>query len=456
MEKYTKKQWTIGKLKFTLLSIMGVILFLIPIPVVEDGKHTSTLPIAYLAKQFQALFGGLMPWIIVGIITISGILTLLYSTVLKSKVKKDSFRANAFIVTWPWLVIRLLSIIFVWVTFLKIGLPWVYSEDTGGLIFTGLLPTLVAVFFFAAIFLPLLLEYGLLEFLGPIFRPVMRPLFTLPGRSTIDNLASFIGDGTVGVMITSKQYEQGFYTRREATVIATTFSVVSLTFAIVIAETIGLIDHFALFYSTVIIACLVAAFIMPRIWPLRSVEDHYVDGVSAKERPEKQYDYKEALKKGYEDAVITGYKAPGLKLYMVTAFKTVMDMWLVVIPVVMTIGTLATILATYTPIFTWIGIPFVPILEFLHVPEAHAASETMIIGFADMFLPSILIEGVHSDLTRFVVGVLSVCQLIYLSEVGGVILGSKIPVSIGKLFMIFLIRTIITLPIIVLIAHLFF
>ena len=47
------------------------------------------------------------------------------------------------------------------------------------------------------------MEYGLLEMLGPIFRPVMRPLFTLPGRSTVDNLASFIGDGTVGVLITS-------------------------------------------------------------------------------------------------------------------------------------------------------------------------------------------------------------------------------------------------------------
>ncbi|MDA3098348.1 YjiH family protein, partial [Staphylococcus pseudintermedius] len=56
----------------------------------------------------------------------------------------------------------------------------------------------------------------------------------------------------------------------------------------------------------------------------------------------------------------------------------------------------------------------------------------------------------------FIVGVLSVCQLIYLSEVGGVILGSKIPVGLGKLFAIFLIRTLITLPIIVLVAHLFF
>ena len=36
------------------------------------------------------------------------------------------------------------------------------------------------------------MEYGLLEFLGPLFRPIMRPLFTLPGRSTVDNLARLL------------------------------------------------------------------------------------------------------------------------------------------------------------------------------------------------------------------------------------------------------------------------
>ena len=73
-----------------------------------------------------------------------------------------------------------------------------------------------------------------------------------------------------------------------------------------------------------------------------------------------------------------------------------------------------------------------------------------------MFLPSLLISDVPSDMTRFIVGALSISQLIYLSEVGGVILGSKIPVSLGKLFMIYIIRTIIALPIIVIMAHIFF
>ncbi|EKN63270.1 hypothetical protein BAZO_18496 [Schinkia azotoformans LMG 9581] len=50
----------------------------------------------------------------------------------------------------------------------------------------------------------------------------------------------------------------------------------------------------------------------------------------------------------------------------------------------------------------------------------------------------------------------SVTQLIYMSEVGGLLLGSKIPVTLLDLFVIFLERTLITLPIIVLAAHIIF
>lgn len=171
----------------------------------------------------------------------------------------------------------------------------------------------MAVFLFAALFLPLLMEYGLLELLGPVFRPVMRPLFTLPGRSTVDNLASFIGDGTVGVLITSRQYEEGYYSRREATVISTTFSVVSITFAIVIASTIKMQDQFFYFYITVIVSCLIAAMIMPRIWPLKNIPDEYAKDVSEDARTEQLPEGKTALRHGYDMATEVGIKAPGFK-----------------------------------------------------------------------------------------------------------------------------------------------
>lgn len=445
----------VGRLKFIILSLLGIYLFLIPVSVTdEDGKTSTSLPVAFLANKTLGFLGNSSGLIIMLLISVSAILTIIYSTVFKTSTKR-TITNELFNVNWIWVVIRILGALFAISVYFNVGPGVVLNENTGVMVYNDLLPTLLAVFFFAGLFLPLLMDFGLLEFLGPMFAPVMRPLFKLPGRSTVDNLASFIGDGTVGVMITSQQYEQGFYTRREATVIATTFSVVSITFAIVIAQTIGLVDHFFKFYLSVIIACVVAAFIMPRIWPLKQIPDQYSNGSTEKlnETIPKTHN---PLTWGFQQATDKAVVSPGLKQFFINGIKTVLDMWLAVLPVVMAIGTLATIVAEYTPLFSILGAPFVPLLELMQIPYAHEASETLLIGFADMFLPSLLISDVPSDMTRFIVGALSISQLIYLSEVGGVILGSKIPVSLGKLFMIYIIRTIIALPIIVIMAHIFF
>lgn len=132
-------------------------------------------------------------------------------------------------------------------------------------------------------------------------------------------------------------------------------------------------------------------------------------------------------------------------------------MWIGVAPVVMAFGTIALMLATYTPIFTILGKPFEPYLNLLGVPEAAEAAQLMVVGFADMFLPVILADGmIESELTLFVVATMSVTQLIYMSEVGGLLLGSRIPVNILDLIVIFLLRTIIALPIVAGIGHLLF
>ena len=93
--------------------------------------------------------------------------------------------------------------------------------------------------------------------------------------------------------------------------------------------------------------------------------------------------------------------------------------------------------------------------EAMQVPEAAKAAPALLAGFADMFLPSILASSIESEFTRFVIAALSVTQLIYMSEVGAVILKSKVPLNIFELGAIFLIRTVVTFPIIVAIAHLF-
>lgn len=59
-------------------------------------------------------------------------------------------------------------------------------------------------------------------------------------------------------------------------------------------------------------------------------------------------------------------------------------------------------------------------------------------------------------MTRFVVAAVSVCQLIYLSEVGDLLIASKIPVNIKEIFLIYIERTLITLPIVAIISRFLF
>ena len=132
-------------------------------------------------------------------------------------------------------------------------------------------------------------------------------------------------------------------------------------------------------------------------------------------------------------------------------------MWFGVLPTVMCIGTIALVLANTTQIFEVLGLPFLPLLELLNIPEALAASKTMVVGFTDMFTTTIIAaEAISSNMTKFIVATVSVTQLIYLSEVGGLILASKLPVKFWELFLIFIERTVISLLIVAPIAHLIF
>src|SRR5699024_7994037 len=246
--------------------------------------------------------------------------------------------------------------------------------------------------------------------------------------SSIDSLASWIGDGTIGVLLTSKQYEDGHYTKREAAIIGTTFSIVSITFTIVIIERVGLEHMFFPFYLTVLAAGFVAALIMPRIPPLSRKENSYISGSKEKideSVPENynafSYGYKKAIEKSKQEKSVGQFIKEGL--------QNVLDMWMGVAPIVMAFGLIALIVAEFTPVFQWLGMPFIPLLELMQVPFATEASETILIGFADMFLPAIIGSSIEAEMTRFIIAVLSVTQLIYMSEVGGLLLGSKIPVS---------------------------
>ncbi|OXS60742.1 YjiH family protein [Rossellomorea vietnamensis] len=445
---------TTSHLRFIIPSLLGVFLFMIPIP----GKDGITIPIAVLSGLLQDWIGSYVPAIMTGLIILTVIGTLVTKLAQPDFIKKSPFFTSLFDVRPVWAVVRVVGAIFAVMTLFKLGPEWVWSDATGGLLLNadGLLTILFSVFLFAGLFLPLLLNFGLLELFGALLTKIMRPVFGLPGRSSIDCLASWLGDGTIGVLLTSKQYEDGYYTKKEAAVIGTTFSVVSITFCLVVISQVNLGEYFIPFYLTVSASGLLAAIILPRIPPLSRKPDTYFNGQEGKNTMEEIPEGYSRVGYGYEQALVQAKNNNSASKFFSDGMKNVLDMWMGVAPIVMAIGTTALIVAENTKFFEYIGMPLIPILELLQIPEATEASRSILVGFADMFLPAIFGSGIESELTRFVIACLSVTQLIYMSEVGGLLLGSKIPVDFKDLVIIFLQRTFLTLLVIVAIAHMIF
>lgn len=429
------------------------------IPVKYDGNWTIIVKI--FADFIAKILGDYLPALCTIIITISFVMSVLASLNVKF-IKENKLLNQTFSVTPVWLVLRILGFIVVWMVVLKDKLnlgpffDMIVADESATFILNDLLTSLVIIFVIASMLLPLLLDFGLLEFIGAIFTKIMRPVFLIPGRAAVDCITSWIGDGTLGVMLTANQYESGYYSAKEAAIISTNFSAVSITFSLIVLSQVDMVDYFGVYYLLVCLVGIVCAIIVPRIPPLSLKKDDYV--VESNHTNEDiAENYSSSVQYGLDLAIKRAESHKGIGEFLKNGIENAFGMWFSVMPIVMIIGTASLVLANNTQVFEILGKPFLPLLNFLKVPESLAASKTMIVGFSDMFTPSIIAAStIQSQMTKFIVATISVTQLIYLSEVGGLILASSIPVNLFELFVIFIERTIISLLIVVPIAHLLF
>lgn len=303
-------------------------------------------------------------------------------------------------------------------------------------------------------FMPFLTEFGLMEYVGVFLRKVTKPLFKLPGKSAINIVTSWLGAANMAVVLTRSLYNKGQYTKRESAVIITAFSAVNVPFCLVVAETLDITQYFLQSYLVVCLVGVILAIITPRIPPLTRIPDEYAPGVE----PKTMELVPEGVKSRLWARKIASQQAEHFELR--TIFKSGTEMLFSVLigtlPVIFAWGTLTLILVEYTPILGWISYPFGLLFDVLGVEEAFAAAPAALAGFADMFIPAVLGINIQSVVTRWIIGTLSLVQIIFMTEVGILSIQSKVGLNVGNLFIIFLERTVIAIPLIVLAANIVF
>ncbi|WP_340146410.1 YjiH family protein [Halomonas sp. PA16-9] len=204
-----------------------------------------------------------------------------------------------------------------------------------------------------AIFLALLISYGLLELIGVLVQPVMRPIWRTPGRSAIDAVASFVGSYSIGLLITNRVYQAGQYSAREAAIIATGFSTVSATFMIIVARTLDLMSIWNWYFWLTLVITFTVTAITVRLPPLASMDDHKSDG-EPEPIPGKR------LSTAWQAGTEIAAKAPSLHRSVALNFKEGLIMAISILPSIMSVGLLGLLIAKYTPLFDWLGWLFYP------------------------------------------------------------------------------------------------
>lgn len=121
--------------------------------------------------------------------------------------------------------------------------------------------------------------------------------------------------------------------------------------------------------------------------------------------------------------------------------------WLM--PIIMCWGTLALIISLYTPLLGWISYPIELILMVFNVDEPKGTASAIMSGFADSYLPVVLGNKVTSIESRIIIAVMSILELIYLSEIATLLKSTKALKSFKDITIVFLLRTFISLPFVI-------
>lgn len=436
-----KKNYSTAQIMhFVIPSLLGAIFFLLPIP---QGEIFNTI-LGIVIDWGKSALKAYLPFMAMVFVVLSAAATVWAGTVKPKQVIDNEFWNELLIVPPLWSISRVIGAVLYILIYYKIGPEIIWNMDNGGTPGMILAPALLIIFIVLGGVVPLLTDYGLMEYVGTFARPLMRPFFKLPGRSAVDCLASWVGSSSVAVVITTKVHNQGYYTDREGAVISTAFSVISIAYIYVMADFVGLPHMYFQIMLAIYVATFVLALLMPRIWPLSSIPDTYSGKAGQQsigdELPEGWQIKDWALKLAVERS-----EKQTTAMTIDSGIKTFISLIVSTMPLVISWGTIVLIIANSTPIFQWISMPFAWMLELMRIPEAQKVAPAFVLSFADQFLAGVVGSSVTTDAAKFMCAGISGTGLIYMTEVGVLIMNSSIPLNFLKLAAIYLVRAVLSI-----------
>ena len=427
-------------LKFAIPSLLGAALFLIPMKI--NGEFV--LGVSILCDIIQGWMNPFVDMLALILLGTSAIVPILAKIFKPGIIMNHKTMRSLFDVSYVIIAVRAVGFAYLVCYLFKVGPEFIWSDTTGGEAY-NIVSTILTLMVGTSLLISLLTDFGIMDYAGILVRRLMRPLFTLPGRASLDCIASWVGSSLTGALLTSTQYKDGYYTKREACVIMTCFSTAAFSFIFILTRVCGLEAYFLPSVLTIYAAVIPCAILLPRVYPLSKQKDEY-----SKEQPEIREEIPQGMSKSRWALQCAVEKADEMtvKKFLVKGVQTIASVWFDVLPMVMFVAATGMIINEYTPVFKILTIPFVPLLNLMGFAEAEVAAPMLLTGFLDQFLPVAMAGAITAIDTRFFVFCMAIAQIIYLSEIGVMMIRSKLDFNLGKIFLVFLERTLLSMPII--------
>ncbi|ELY50445.1 YjiH family protein [Natronolimnohabitans innermongolicus] len=333
----------------------------------------------------------------------------------------------------------------------EVGPALVLDPDVSGIVWGTLILSIVIIIPLGSIFVNMLIECGALEFVGTLARPVMQPLFGLPGRSALDGAASWAGSFAIGFYVTRTVFDRGGYNKREVFIICSCFGTASIGTIGVFAAAFDMLHIFPVILLAYLIAILAAAIVTIRIPPLSRVPEEYIAEPNVEPKLNGSAgDYvRLALSEAMEESKGTSSVRAGWKGLVDGIVLTA-----TITGTVVAVGTLVLLTYHNTQLFQLISTPLEPVIAAFGIPDADVVASALIIGFAEMYVGALMATGLAPMAQFFVILVVS-GQILFLAASGPMMMDmfTDIPVRLRDITAIFVVRTLVLIPISAALTH---
>lgn len=315
----------------------------------------------------------------------------------------------------------------------------------------------------ASLLLPFLVDYGLVDFVGVFFRPVMRPVFHLPGRAAIITVSAFLGSFSVGHVAVNDQYKSGRMNEKEAVIIGTSLSTASVGFLLALANSTGLTNpelwgksYWNLYFWMAFLITMLVTVIGVRLPPLSRVSRDYYPGVTP--NPE-QVVRENMLRTAFDEGMTMARDQAHIGRRIAAIMKETFMMMGTVASGTAFFATLGVVLYTFTPVINWIGYIFRPLFMLFGFSgeELAIAATGAVISFVEITVPALLVAvGTWSMRLRFMLAVIPISSIIFLASFVPCLMATEVPVKFSHLCIVWLQRMILSILITGLFALLLF